>query len=149
MCIFAKNKKHTMIRIACLLTVWACLSLSMTLPLHAQGYPDYSLLGITPQVSRSLIRSYDNLHYFEYYQDVTTSLGVVCFTDNLGNMDYFELDAGFEVYDMKINKDYLFMCGQYRPTASAFLASVYIPSIAGSSTTVKYQVSNRCSHPCE
>lgn len=108
-------------RITCLLTVWLCLSLSMALQLHAQSYPDYSLLGITPQVSRSLIRSYDNLHYFEYYQDVTTSLGVVCFTDNLGNMDYFELDAGFEVYDMKIANDYLFMCGQYKPTASAFL----------------------------
>lgn len=133
----------TTIRLSVICIVLSVLSATT---LNAQTPPDYALYGITPQTTTSIIRSYSSSEFISYYVDPASGFGVICMSDIYGNMNYINLDFGYEVYDMQIANKYLFMCGVYAPTYSAFLASVYIPDIAsGGPATVKYQVSDNAS----
>ncbi len=133
-------------KVICLSCNWIVFSLLQTFNLNAQTYPDYILYGITPQTQTSIIRDYSPDQWIIYHVDAATSLGVISLTDISGNRNYIELDYGYEVYDMQSWGDDLFICGQYAPTGSAFLASIPIPDIAsGGSANVRYQVSNNAS----
>lgn len=133
----------TTIRLSVICIVLSVLSATT---LNAQTPPDYALFGITPQATKAIIRSYSPLEFVIYYEDPVSATGVISLSDMSGNINYINLDLGYVVNDMQITNDYLFMCGKYTLTSSAFLASVYIPDIAsGGPATVRYQVSDNAS----
>ena len=107
-------------------------------------YPDYLMGYITPQTKNALIRYYSPTEAVAVYRNYRTTPSpafytTVCVVDNSGNIHSVDLNDGYDVFDMEVVGNYLFMCGRHN-TSKAFIGSLKIPDIFTSSTPVYYHI---------
>lgn len=130
-------------RLIKLSAVWAVMTVASMSSAFAQ-YPDYLMGYITPQTKNALIRYYSPTEAVAVYRNYRATPSpvfytTVCVVDNSGYIHSVDLDDGYDVFDMEVVGNYLFMCGRHN-TSKAFIGCLKIPDIFTSSTRVNYHI---------